>query len=175
MSTPEEDIVLAAIVGSTFVPRESVKAERIAEIPIDLKHEYGKLRPDLAAMLMSTYGLHEVLDKGHPNCSHERVLYTEEGFDGSVLYCDECSMHEKLGYSPGLKIPFPPNALIRTPDPKLGEGKYYSRKANESGIIENELPVDQWKEFKPSQSEVSAMFGFYHRPRLDFYKKFPME
>lgn len=152
-----------------------VVGDRIAEIPEDLKQRYLASGLKTAQDMIDQYGLHQVLDKGNPECMHQRVFYEENAFDGSALYCDDCPRHERLGYSPGLKMPFPQDALIRTPNLKLGGGKYYSRKANERGVVENELPISQWEAFNPSQSEFSAMLGFYHRPRLNQYKKFPKE
>ncbi|MBI4158635.1 hypothetical protein HY500_00050 [Candidatus Woesearchaeota archaeon] len=86
----------------------------------------------------------EVLVQGNPDCPHDRVYYLDNAFDGQAYWCrrEECDRHVRMDYDPGRKIPFPPHALITTPNTEY-EG-FYAHRANENGIVEKVLPRDQW-------------------------------
>lgn len=83
----------------------------------------------------------EVLDSGDQKCKHSHIFYIDNSFDGQAWRCDDCSRHERIGYSPGFIMKFPVNALISTPNPKYGEENFYAFRANDEGKAEE---LDKW-------------------------------
>jgi hypothetical protein len=79
----------------------------------------------------------EVLDSGDQECKHSRIFYIDNSFDGQAWWCDGCSRHERMGYSPGFIIKFPMNALISTPNPKYGGKGFYAFRTNDEGKVED--------------------------------------
>jgi hypothetical protein len=77
----------------------------------------------------------EVLNEGDSSCRHERIYHINNSFDGQAFWCDNpsCKRHERMDYSPGHDIPFPPGALISTPNPKYGAENFYAFRANDKG------------------------------------------
>ncbi len=86
-----------------------------------------------------------VLNEGNPKCSHPYVYYINNALDGQTFWCDipGCERHEKMDYSPNVKIPFPPNAYIRTPNPMNGGEDFYSFKSDQEGIVKSILPLGE--------------------------------
>lgn len=116
----------------------------MAEPPEDYKKFlFEKFSAPVAEMLLKGYGKQKVLDEGNPDCEHGKILYANNAFDGQAWWCDNCSRHEMMGYSPGLIIKFPPHALIRTPNPQFGGEGVYSHRANANGIVEGMLPNEE--------------------------------
>jgi len=76
-----------------------------------------------------------VLNEGDSNCLHTHVFYIDNAFDGQAWWCDICPRHEKIDYSPGEKILFPPLALISTPNPEYGGEEVYTFRANKEGRV----------------------------------------
>ncbi len=87
----------------------------------------------------------QVLNEGNPNCSHPYVYYIDNALDGQAFWCDVpgCGRHEKMDYSPGVKILFPPQAYIRTPNPMNGGEEVYAHKADQDGIVRDILPAEK--------------------------------
>ena len=85
-----------------------------------------------------------ILNSGHTDCKHPRILYIDNCFDGQAWWCDDCERHERMDYSPGFKIRFPANALIRTPNPRSGGLDFYSFRANQEGVAEETLDRNEW-------------------------------
>ena len=75
----------------------------------------------------------EVLDSGDQKCKHSHIFYIDNSFDGQAWLCDDCSRHERMGYSPGVIMRFPVNALISTPNPKYGGEDFYAFRADNDG------------------------------------------
>lgn len=78
----------------------------------------------------------EVLDSGDQECKHLRIYHIDNAFDGQAWWCDDCSRHERIDYSPGFIMKFPANALISTPNPKYGGEDFYAFRANDEGKAE---------------------------------------
>ncbi|MBA7595908.1 hypothetical protein ES703_02873 [subsurface metagenome] len=78
----------------------------------------------------------EVLDSGDQECKHSRIFYIDNSFDGQAWRCDDCSRHERMGYSPGFIMKFPVKALISTPNPKYGGKDFYAFRVNDEGKAE---------------------------------------
>ena len=92
-----------------------------------------------------------ILNAGHPDCKHPRILYINNSFDGQAWWCDDCERHERMDYSPGFKIRFPGNALISTPNERFGGSDFYSYRANQNGVVEKVLNRNEWiKRGRPS-------------------------
>lgn len=87
--------------------------------------------------------------EGKPECSHAKIYYENTGLLGSQGWrCDapDCGRVVTLEYDPGAagrRISFPPNALIRTPNPDYGAENWYSHKANEHGVCTAPLPKEE--------------------------------
>ena len=86
----------------------------------------------------------EVLNQGDSECKHSRIFYIDNAFDGQAFWCDDCSRHERMDYSPGFKIKFPANVLISTPNPDYGGKSFYAFRANEKGIVDKYLNKEEW-------------------------------
>jgi hypothetical protein len=144
MSKFEDETKMSTVLGATFsTERIPIEAKRIVEMPKDLEKEYSKQRPDIAAIVMSRYGWWELFDAGDFNCKHSHVFYFDNGFDGQAMQCDDCSRYERLGYSHGLKIPFPANALVSTPNLDYGKENFYAFRTNDKGEVQ-ELSREEW-------------------------------
>ncbi|HKZ34187.1 MAG TPA: hypothetical protein VJ142_03070 [Candidatus Nanoarchaeia archaeon] len=87
----------------------------------------------------------QVLNEGDSGCLHHRVLYIDNAFDGQAWWCDVsgCGRHERMDYSPGFKMKFPRDALIRTPNPEYGGENTYVFRANSEGLAKL-LPRTEW-------------------------------
>ena len=84
-----------------------------------------------------------VLDKGNLDCEHQRIFYIDNAFDGQAWWCDDCSRHERMDYSPGFKIKFPKNTLISTPNPEYGAEKFYAFRTDDKRFV-NLLERREW-------------------------------
>ena len=85
----------------------------------------------------------EIVNDGDPSCLHEKICYLSDGFEGQAFWCDLCDRHERIDYSPGYKIPLPPNSLVRTPNPQYGNGQFYAFKVDEDGEV-HPLSQESW-------------------------------
>jgi len=115
------------------------------------------LPADIAKKLVSEYGKHEVLDRGDSNCNHQKVLYIDNSFDGQAWWCDDCSRHERLRYTPGEIIKFPPYARIRTPNSKSGGEKVYAYRADINGIVKGILPIKKRSITKDAEKQLKLL------------------
>lgn len=85
----------------------------------------------------------QVLDEGDPECKHNYILYIDNAFDGQAWWCDECGRYKRMGYCPGEKIRFPPDAYIRTLNPDYGGEEVYSWRADSDGVVRRTLPLEE--------------------------------
>lgn len=140
----EAEMKMSAVIGLTTYSKEPIEERRIAEIPPSLEKEYNKtLNPVSSSELAARYGMLKIFDAGNPDCLHPRIFFIDNAFDGQAWWCDECPRHEKLEYSPGLKMPFPSDTLISASDPEHGEKKFYGWKTDKFGKA-HELPREEW-------------------------------
>ena len=112
-------------------------------IPNDIVEAYEKrVGFHVARRLVQQYGNHEILNEGDPSCHHRIVYYIDNKFDRQAWWCDACSRHERLGYTPGKIMRFPPNSYLRTPNPEYGAESVYAWKTDKDGNVE-ELPFNK--------------------------------
>lgn len=122
--------------------------------------------PKEVAEYFNETAIREILNQGHLKCRHEYVDYLDNDFDGQAWWCDICSRHERLDYSPAQKIRFPPNAYIRCPNPDFGDNDTYAHKANDEGVSMGVLPEKD----RPHKSDLEAKFA-EKRQELGIEKK----
>lgn len=84
-----------------------------------------------------------ILNEDDKDCNHDRIFYINNSFDGQAFWCDKCTRHERMNYSPGFTIKFPPSALISSPNPKYGAEEFYAFRADKEGVA-LELPKEEW-------------------------------